>query len=92
MFAATISFIRRTSRHIADEHGDTEDSRMMVPTAIAATGMWLVMLAGPLTSVFGEPAPIVAPRVEAVVSLNNEALEIATLRETGELEPERPID
>ena len=65
-----------------------DEARTMAPTAIAALGMWIVLLAGPIAAGYENSVQFPAARA-AVVSLDNEPLEIAVLRETSELEPQQ---
>ena len=64
-----------------------DEARTMAPAVIASVGMWLALLGGPLTG-YENPVQFPAARA-AIVSLENEPLEIAVLRETSELEPEQ---
>ena len=89
MSAVTFPFFRRKSPRVFNDHRDAPDALTMAPAAIAASGLWFAMLAGPLTAAYDHRIRLSTPRVEAVVSLENEPFEIAVLREASELEPQR---
>ena len=76
-------------RHSKQYRDTAEDARTIVPTLIAAMGIWMIVLAGFVTTAHEYPLQTHTPAVHAVVKTDNEPLELAILREVSEVEPQR---
>jgi hypothetical protein len=87
-------FIRRTRlrMQLSKQYRDmAEDERTTAPALLAASGIWLIVLAGFVTTAFEYPVQSQPPGVQVVVNTDSEQLELAVLREVSEVEPQQQL-